>query len=103
MICPIPLVVVHKGVEVIVVRIGSPISAANVWLGKQIDWTVINHMSQGIASSTDLKVTGIIGMSPSKTETTLGRQTMMCCMTWHCLSTGRTGVHGEEEAMMTEI
>ena len=29
-ICPIPLVVVHKGVEVIVIRVGSPISAVSI-------------------------------------------------------------------------
>ena len=60
-------------------------------------------MPWGIASSTDSKVADIIGMSPSKTKTTLGCQTMMCCMTRCCLCTGRTGVHGAEEAMMTKI
>ena len=47
-ICTISLVVIHKGIEVIVVWIGSPISALSVWLGKQIDQAVINHMPQGI-------------------------------------------------------
>ena len=75
----------------------------SVQLGKWIDWTVINHMPQGITSSTDLKVADIIRMSPSKTETTLGRQTVMCHMTWRGLPTGRTDVHGAEEAMMTKI
>ena len=31
----ISLVVIHKGVEVVVVRIGPSISALSVWLGKQ--------------------------------------------------------------------
>ena len=75
----------------------------SVWLGKQIDWAVINHMPQGVTSSTDLKIADVIGMSPSMTEITLGRQTMMCHMTWHSLSTGRTNVHQAEEPMMTEI
>ena len=72
-------------------------------MGKQIDWTVIDHIPWGVASSTDPKVANIIRMSPSKTEITLGRQTMMCRVTRCCLSTGRTGVHGTEEAMMTKI
>ena len=75
----------------------------SVWLGKRIDWAVINHMPQGVTSSTDLKIADVIGMSPSMTEITLGHQTMMCCMTWHGLSTDRTNVHQAEEPMMTEI
>ena len=103
LICITSLVVIHKGVEVVVVGISSFISVMSFWLGKQVDWAVIDHMSWGVASSTDPKVANVIRMSPSETEITLGRQTMMCCMTMHCLSTGRAGVHGAEEAMMTEI
>ena len=75
----------------------------NVWLGKQIDWAVINHMPWGIASSTDSKVANVVRMSPSMTEITLGFQTIMCCMAWHCLPPGRTDVHWTEKSMMTEI
>ena len=78
----ISLVVIHKGIEVIVIWIGSPISASSVWLGKQIDQAVIDHVPQGIASSADPKIANFIRMSPSVTEITLGCQTMMCCMTW---------------------
>ena len=42
-------------------------------------------------------------MSPSKTETTLGFQTMMCCVARRGLLTGWAGVHWAEEAMVTEI
>ena len=78
----IPLVIIHKGVEVIIVKIDPPISVANVRLGKRIDWAVIDHMPQGVASSTDSKVADIIRVSPSKAEITLGCQTMLCHMTW---------------------
>ena len=82
------LVVIHKGIEVIVVRIGSPISVMSFWLGKWVDWTVIDwavidHMSQGVTSSTDLKIAYLIQVSPSVTEITLGHQTMMCGMAQH--------------------
>ena len=103
MICTIPLVVIHKGVEVVVIRVGSSISVANVRLGKWIDWAVINHMPWGVASSTDSKVADIVGMSPSVTEITLGLQTMMCRMTGCRLSTNGTDVHRAEEPIMTEI
>ena len=102
-ICPISLVVIHKGIEVVVVQVGSLISAVSVWLGKQIDWAIINHMPWGVASSTDLKIADIIRMSPSKTEITLGCQTMMYCMTGHSLSAGRTDVHRAKEPMVTKI
>ena len=75
------LVVIHKGVEVIVVRVGASISVVNVWLGKWVDWTVIDHMSQGVASSTDPKIAYLVRMSPPVTEITLGLQTMMCSVT----------------------
>ena len=97
------LVVIHQGVEIIVVRIGSPISVASLWLGKRIDWTVIDHMSQGVASSTDPKIAYLIRMSPSMTEITLGRQTMMCGVTRCRFPTGRTGVQGAGEPVVTEI
>ena len=103
MIRTIPLVVIHKSVEVVVVRVGSSISVVNVWLGKWIDWAVIDHMPWGVTSSTDLKVANVVGMSPSVTEITLGLQTMMCHMTGRCLSTSGTDVHWAEEPMMTEI
>ena len=99
----IPLVVIHKGVEVIIIRIGSPINIASFRLGKWIDWAVIDHMPWGIASPTDLKVADLVGVSPFMTEITLGLQTMMCRMTGHRFSTDRTGVHGAEEPMMTKI
>ena len=60
-------------------------------------------MPWGVASSTDPKVANVVGMSPSMTEITLGFQTMMCHMTGHCFSTGRTGVHQAEEPMVTKI
>ena len=99
----ISLVVIHKGVEVVVIGIGPPISVTSFRLGKQIDWAVIDHMSQGIASSTDLKVANFVKMSPSMTEITLGLQTMMHCMTGCHFAAGRTGVHGTREPMMTKI
>ena len=99
----IPLVVIHKGAEVIVIRVGSSISVANVRLGKWIDWAVIDHMPRGVTSSTDPKVANIVGISPSMTEITLGLQTMMCHMTGHRLSANGTDVHQAEEPVMTEI
>ena len=50
------LVVIHKGVEIVIVGVGPIISAVSVRLGKRMDWAVINHMSLGIASPADLKV-----------------------------------------------
>ena len=102
-VCLISLVVIHKGVEVIIVGIGPPISAANIWLGEQIDWAVIDHMPWGVASSTDPKIADIVGMSPSMTEITEGCQTMMCHMTQCSLPTGRTDIHGAEEPVVTKI
>ena len=75
----------------------------NIWLDKQIDWAVIDHVSWGVTSSTDLKIADIVGMSPSMTEVILGCQTMMCCMAQHGLSTGRANMHWAEESMMIEI
>ena len=91
------------GVEVVVVRVSSSISVMNVWLGKRIDWAVIDHMPQGVTSPTDPKVANIVGMSPSMTEITLGLQTMMCCMTRCHFSAGRTDVHRAEEPVVTKI
>ena len=56
----ISLVVIHKGVEVIIVGIGSPISIASFWLGKRVDWAVIDHMPQSVTSSADLKIANLI-------------------------------------------
>ena len=67
-------------------------SAANIWLGKWIDWAVIDHMPWGIASSTDLKIADVIRMFPYMTEITEGHQTMMCHMTWCGFPTGRADV-----------
>ena len=72
-------------------------------MGKWIDWAVINHMSLGVASSTDSKVTDFVRVSPSMTEITLGFQTMMCSVAQGSLLTGWAGIHWTEEAMMTEI
>ena len=76
---------------------------ASVQRGKGVDWAVIDHMPQGITSSTDPKVANVVGMSPSMTEITLGFQTMMCRMAWRCFSAGRTNMHGAEESVMTKI
>ena len=76
------LVVVHKGVEVVVIGISSSISIASFQLGKRIDWAVIDHMPHGIAPSANPKIANFIQVSPSMTEITLGHQTMMCRMTW---------------------
>ena len=102
-ICPTSLVVIHKGVEVIIIGVSPAISALSVRLDKQIDWAVIDHMFLGVASSTDSKVTDFVRVSPSMTETTLGFQTMMCSMAQGGLLAGWAGVHWAEEAMVTEI
>ena len=60
-------------------------------------------MPWGITSSTDPKIANVIGMSPSKTEITLGFQTMMCHMAGCHLSAGRTDMHWAEESMVTKI
>ena len=99
----ISLVVIHKGVEVVVVQIGSPISELSIGLGKWVDRAVIDHVSWGIASSTDPKVTNLISMSPPITDITLDCQTMMGSMTRRCFLTGRAEIHGTEEPMVTEI
>ena len=98
-----PLVFIHKGIEVIVIRIGSPISVVSSWLSKQVDWAVIDHMSWGVTSSADSKIANFIRVSPAMTEITLGRQTMMCHVAWCQLPTGGTGVHGAGEPMVTKI
>ena len=72
-------------------------------MSKWVDWAVIDHMSRGVTSSADPKIAGLIRVSPSMTEITLGCQTMMCCMTGHQFPAGRTGVHGAGEPMVTEI
>ena len=100
----ISLVIIHKGVEVIIVQVGSPISAVNIRLGKWIYWAIINHMPQGVTSSTDLKIADICHWNaPIYDRDHIGCQTMMCRMTQHSLSTGRTDVHQAEEPVMTEI
>ena len=90
-------------IPLVIIQVGSSINVANVQLGKWIEWAVIDHMPQGITFSTDLKVANIVGMFPSITKITLGHQTMMCHMTWHGLSTGRTDMHQAEEPMVTKI
>ena len=72
-------------------------------MGKQVDWAVIDHMSLGITSPTDPKVTDFVRMSPLMTETTLGLQTMMGSVTWCGLMAGWAGVHWAVQAMVTEI
>ena len=101
--CTTSLVVIHKGVEVIVVWVGSPISIASSWLSKRVDWAVIDHMPGGVTSSADPKIAGLIRVSPLMTEITPGCQTMMCRMTGRRFPAGRTGVHGAGESMVTEI
>ena len=56
----ISLVVIHKGVEVIIIRIDSPISVASFWLGKWVDWAVINHVPWGVTSTADPKIANLI-------------------------------------------
>ena len=56
----ISLVVIHKGVEVIVIGIGSPISIVSFWLGKWIDWAVIDHVPWDVTSSADPKIANLI-------------------------------------------
>ena len=96
-------VIIHKGVEVVVVGVGPIVSALSMWLGKGIDWAVIDHMSWGVTSSTDSKIADIVRVSPSVTEITLGHQTMMCSMSWCQFPTGRADVHGAEEPVMAKI
>ena len=97
------LVVIHKGIEVVIIRVGPIVSALSIWLGKGVNWTVIDHMSQGVTSSTDSKVANIVRVSPSVTEITLGRQTMMCSMAQCWFPAGRTDVHGAGKPVVTEI
>ena len=99
----ISLVVIHKGVEVVIVRVGSPISVVSFWLGKRVDWTIIDHMSWGVASSTDLKIAYLVRVSPLMTEITLGHQTMMCSMAQCRFPTSRTGVQETGESVVTKI
>ena len=88
----ISLVIIHKGIEVVILGVCSIIGVMSVRLGKWVDWTVINHMSQGVTSFTDPKIAYFIRMSPLMAEIILCCQTMMCGMTWHRFPTGRTGV-----------
>ena len=74
-----------------------------MWLGKGIDWTVIDHMSWGVTSSTDPKIADVVRVSPLATEITLGHQTMMCSMSQCRFPTGRADMHGAEEPVMAEI
>ena len=98
-----PLVFIHKGIEVIVIGIGSPISVVSSWLSKWVDWAVIDHMSWGITSSADSKIANFVRVSPSMTEITLGCQTMMCHVAQSGLLAGGTGVHGAGEPVVTKI
>ena len=75
----------------------------SVELAKQVDWAVINHTAQGIASSTDPKIADVIKVSLSMTEITPGLQTMMCCVARCCLSTGGTDINQAEEPVVTKI
>ena len=99
----ISLVVIHKGVEVVVIQVGPPISRSNIWLVKWVDRAVIDHVAWVVASSTDPKIAFLIGVSPSTTEITLGLQTMMGSVTGSCFLTGGAAIHGAEEPMVTEI
>ena len=91
------LVVIHESIEVVVIGVGSPINVASSWMGNWINWAVIDHVSWGVASSTDPKIANLIGVSPSMTEITLGRQTMMLNeLARECLS----GRHKEWENAM---
>ena len=60
-------------------------------------------MPWGVTSSADPKIANLIRVSPSMTEITVGCQTMMCSMAWRRFPTGRTGVHGAGEPVVTEI
>ena len=60
-------------------------------------------MSRGITSSADPKVANFVHMSPPMTDITLGCQTMMGSVTRCHFLTGRAGIHGTEEPMVTEI
>ena len=70
---------------------------------RRVDWTVIDHVPGGVASSTDLKVAYLVRVSPSVTEITLGLQTMMCSMTRRGFPTSGTGVQGAGESVVTKI
>ena len=99
----ISLVVIHKGVEVFVVRVGSPISRLSIGLVKRVDRAVIDHVAWVIASTTDPKIAHLVSMSPPTTEITLGLQTMMGSMTGSCFLTGGAVIHGAEKPMVTKI
>ena len=99
----ISLVVIHKGVEVIVVRVSSPISQSSIGLVKWVDRAVIDHVAWVIASSADPKIAHLISMSPPTTEITLGLQTMMGSVTGSRFLTDGAAIHGAEEPMVTEI
>ena len=75
-------VVIHQGVEIVVIGVSPIVSVSSVRLGKGVDWAVIDHMSQGVASPADPKIADVIRVSPLRTEITLDHQTMMCSMSW---------------------
>ena len=60
-------------------------------------------MARVVTSSADPKIAYFVGVSPSMTEITLGRQTMMGSMSGGRLLTGGAVVHGAEEPMVTKI
>ena len=99
----ISLVVIHKGVEVFVVRVSSPISRSSVGLVKRVDRAVIDHVAWVIASSADPKIAHLVSMSPPTTEITLGLQPMMDSVTGSRFLTGGAAIHGAEKPMVTEI
>ena len=99
----IALVVIHKGVEIVIIRVGSPISRPGVWLVKRIDRAVIDHMAWVIAPPADSEIAYLVSVSPSTTEITLGLQTMMGSVTQGHLLTGGAVIHGAKEPMVTEI
>ena len=60
-------------------------------------------MFRGVTSTTDPKIADVVRMSPLMTETTLGLQTMMCCVAWCGLLADWASVHQAEQAMVTGI
>ena len=99
----ISLVVVHKGVEIVIIRVGSPISRSSVWLVKRVDRAIIDHVAPIVTSSADLEVAYLVSVSPSTAEITLGLQTMMGSVARSRLLTGGAAIHGAEESMVTCI
>ena len=86
--CSHSSVAIHKGIEVVVIRVCPMVSAVSIQLDKLVDWAVIDHMFWGVTSPTDLKIADIVEVSPLMTEITLGLQTMMCCIAQYDLLTG---------------